>query len=127
MVGDAVRPLNIGVSAMPTPERLTVCGLLEALSPTLSVAVSGFPATVGAKVTPRMQVAPGASGAEQSLFCTKLDTAPKERGVICALPTFDTATFCALLVWNTVTLGVKVRALTLTFTSRIRLSDSSAM
>ncbi len=59
--------LSEAVGPVPVPVRLTLCGLLDALPVTVSEA-DGEKATVGAKVTEMVQLAPTLRLAPQVLF-----------------------------------------------------------
>jgi hypothetical protein len=94
-----------GVSAactLPVPDKLTVCGLLEALSEIESVPVRA-PAAVGAKTTPIWQVFPAANVAPQgvlpvAVLVAKLALVVMPEITRVTLPAFVSVTFFAALV-----------------------------
>src|SRR5208282_3286050 len=115
---------EVGAGGVPVPLKLTACGVLKASSLTVTVPDSGFPVVVGAKATPTAHVAPTASGVPTAqsfptLWITKLVEATIELKFSAAVPTSDTATLCAPLLWPTFT-EPKDSAEVATFTLRTR-------
>jgi hypothetical protein len=100
LLGVAVTVVTAGVAV---PERVTVCGELDALSVTAIFPVR-FPADVGAKVGVIVQVAPPANVAGQEFVCVKLVLAVIAI-VVAVLPVFFTVIAEPELVWSTAVEG----------------------
>src|SRR5258705_114725 len=82
--------------AVPVPERVTVCGLLLALS--VTVIVPGWmPVVVGVNVTLMVQFAPAATDAPQVLLCAYCVLATMLVILSAAVPVFVSVTLCAAL------------------------------
>jgi hypothetical protein len=90
-----------GVTAMPVPDNVAVCGEPAALSATSSTA-ERLPAAAGLKMTAKLQLAPAARVAPQVVLDTEksagfvpVNVTPED--VIGALPVFDSVNVCAAL------------------------------
>ena len=92
LVGE--KELRVGMRLRPVPLRLTVCGLLLALSVSLSVPVR-FPVAVGVKVTLIVQLAPAATEPPQVLVSEKSPLVVIVRGVRAPAPVLVSVSVCA--------------------------------
>jgi hypothetical protein len=96
--------LTAGAVLVPVPERLTVCGLPEALSVRVTAAVR-VPLAAGVKATLIVQVAPAAKLDPQLLVSAKLLPLVPETAMLvtlkAALPVLVRVTDCALLELST--------------------------
>ena len=95
---------RLTTGASPVPLRLTVWGLLLALSASVSAPVR-FPAAVGVKVTLIVQPAPAATEPAQLLVWEKSPLVVIVRGVKAPVPVLVSVTVCGGLGVETVSAG----------------------
>jgi len=89
--------LPVQGAPVPVPERLTVCGLVVAVSVTVRAPVAA-PSASGVNVTERTQLAPGASDAPQELVSENTPLATMLPMATVPVPVFRSVTVCAALV-----------------------------
>jgi len=95
---------RLTTGARPTPLRLTVWGLLRALSVSVSTPARS-PAAVGVKVTLIVQPAPAATEPPQVLVWAKSPPVPMVRGVRAPFPVLVSVSVCGGLEIDTVCAG----------------------
>ncbi len=89
--------VRAGVAAVPVPDRVTLCGLPDALSATVSDPAS-VPAVAGAKITWTVQFALAATLEGQLFVSAKLPVVARVEIDRAALPVLVTTTGWAVLV-----------------------------
>jgi hypothetical protein len=90
--------------SIPVPESSTVCGLVPALSVSVSVPLR-LPASLGEKVTLMVQLAPAATESPQVLVCAKSPVRANLRAVRVPLPASVSVIVCGALLVETVSAG----------------------
>jgi len=89
--------VNVIVTIVPVPVRLTVCGEFEAWS-VIKIEPVRVPDAVGVNVTVSVQLAPGPSDAPQLFVCAKSPVAAPMESVVDTVPVFLTDTVWLILV-----------------------------